>query len=179
MIDSQKETRTMDALEAIQTRRSIRRYTSQPVDDETMEQILRAAMMAPSARNQQPWHFVVLRDAETLRKIPESCPNAAMVAGAPAAVLVCADEKLEQTPGYLPQDCAAAVQNMLLAAHAMGLGAVWCGIHPRPKREAALRELCGLPEHVLPHSLVVLGHPGERPKQPDRFLPERIHQEEW
>lgn len=169
----------MDALEAIHTRRSVRRFTDEPVDDRAVEKLLHAAMMAPSARNQQPWHFVVLRERATLDAIAERCPNTAMAAGAPAAVLVCADTQRELTPGYLPQDCAAAVQNLLLAAHATGLGAVWCGIHPRPRREAVMHELLGLPKHILPHSLVVLGHPAEQPKQPERFDPKRIHRERW
>jgi len=169
----------MDALEAIHTRRSIRRFTEQEVDDDTVERLLRAAMMAPSARDQQPWHFIVLRERSTLRRIAESCPNASMAAEAPLAVLVCADSRLEKTPGYWAQDCAAAVQNLLLAGHASGLGAVWCGIHPRPRREEALSEMLGLPEEVTPHSLVVLGYPAEQPAHPDRFRPDRIHQGQW
>ena len=102
----------MEAIEAIHTRRSVRKFEERAVDDETIEKLLHAAMMAPSARNQQPWHFVVLRESTTLRKIAEGCPNAGMAAGAPMAVLVCADTERELTSGYLPQDCAAAVQNM-------------------------------------------------------------------
>jgi len=169
----------MEAIEAIHTRRSVRKFEERAVDDETIEKLLHAAMMAPSARNQQPWHFVVLREPTTLRKIAEGCPNAGMAAGAPMAVLVCADTERELTSGYLPQDCAAAVQNMLLAAHATGLGAVWCGIHPRPRREDFMRNLLDIPSHVLPHSLVVIGYPAEQPAQPERFQPERIHREQW
>lgn len=169
----------MDAIEAIHTRRSVRKYDERPVDQATVDKLLHAAMMAPSARNQQPWHFVVMQQQATLQKIAEACPNAAMAARAPLAVLVCADPKLEKTPGYLPQDCAAAVQNMLLAAHAEGLGAVWCGMHPRPRREDFVRELLDIPEHVIPHSLVVIGYPAEQPDQPDRFRQDRIHREQW
>ena len=124
----------MDVLEAIHTRRSIRKYVDQPVPEELIQKLLAAAMQAPSARNQQPWEFVVIDDRAMLSKIPEFMPNAAMAAGAPLAILVCADLDLETSPGYWMVDCAAAVEKMLLAAHGLGLGAVWCGVYPRDKR---------------------------------------------
>jgi nitroreductase len=169
----------MDAVEAIFTRRSIRKYLDKPVPEELVEKLLAAAMQAPSARNQQPWRFVVIDDRAILAKIPEFMPNAAMVAGAPMAILVCGDLSLEKSSGYWVVDCAAATQNILLAAHALGLGAVWTGVYPREKRMDGLRRLVGLPEKVLAHSLVVLGYPAEQVQAVDRYQSERIRRNRW
>ena len=125
----------MDTLLAIRTRRSIRAYQDKPVPEELTQKLLAAAMQAPSARNQQPWQFIVIDDRALLAKIPGVMPNAAMAAEAPLAILVCAELALEKSQGYWVLDCAAAVENMLLAAHALGLGAVWCGVYPREPRD--------------------------------------------
>jgi nitroreductase len=169
----------MDALEAIHTRRSIRKYLDRPVPEEMVQKLLAAAMQAPSARNEQPWQFVVIDDRAMLAGIPGFMPNAAMAVGARLAILVCGDLELEKSPGYWVVDCAAAVENMLLAAHALGLGAVWCGVYPREPRMAGLKRLMGLPENVVAHSLVVLGHPGEQVPAVDRYLPERVRRNRW
>ena len=169
----------MDALECLLTRRSIREYTDEPVSEELVEKLLQAAMMAPSARNQQPWHFVVIDDRQLLEKVPEFHPNGAMAAKAPLSILVCGDLTAEISKGYWPIDCAAAVENMLLAAHALGLGAVWTGVYPREPRMNGFRQLLNLPDHIIPHTLVVIGHPAEQPEQPNRFKPERIHRNGW
>lgn len=166
-------------MEAILTRRSIRRYTAQPVGDEAVDDLLRAAMAAPSARNQQPWHFVVVRDRGTLARIAERIETASMAREAPLAIAVCADLDLEKSPGYWVQDCSAATENMLIAANAARLGTVWCGIHPREQRVEALREILGLPEPVMPLALVVIGYPAESPPTVDRFRRDRIHRERW
>ncbi len=169
----------MDVLEAIHTRRSIRKYVDQPVPKELVQKLLAAAMQAPSARNQQPWEFVVIDDRALLSKIPEFMPNAAMAAGAPLAILVCADLDLETSPGYWTVDCAAAVENMLLAAHGLGLGAVWCGVYPRDKRMDGLRQLAGLPKNVVAHSLVVVGYGAEKVPAENRYRPERVRRNHW
>ena len=169
----------MDAIEAIFTRRSIRRYLDKPVPEELVQKLLAAAMQAPSARNQQPWQFVVIDDRATLAKIPEFMPNAAMAADAPLAILVCGDLELETSPGYWVVDCAAASENMLLAAHALGLGAVWCGVYPRQLRMKGLQQLLGLPEMVVAHSLVVVGYSDQSAEPIDRFRPDRIRRNRW
>jgi len=169
----------MDAIEAIFTRRSIRKYLDKPVPEEIVEKLLAAAMQAPSARNQQPWQFVVIDDRAILAKIPAFMPNAAMVADAPLAILVCGDLALEKSSGYWVVDCAAATQNILLAAHALDLGAVWTGVYPREKRMDGLRQLLGLPEKVFAHSLVVLGYPAEQVQAVDRYRPDRIRRNRW
>jgi nitroreductase len=169
----------MDALEAIHTRRSIRTYLDQPLPTELIQKLLAAAMQAPSARNQQPWQFVVIDDRAILAKVPAFMPNAAMAARAPLAILVCGDLSLEESEGYWVVDCAAAVENMLLAAHALGLGAVWCGVYPREQRMDGLRQLVGLPKNVIAHSLVVLGYGAENVAAEDRYRPEWVHHNHW
>lgn len=169
----------MDTLQAIHSRRSVRRYLDKPVDADEVQKLLAAAMQAPSARNQQPWQFVVIDDRAVLGKIPSFMPNAAMAAEAPMAILVCGDLALEKSEGYWVVDCAAAVQNMLLAAHALGLGACWCGVYPREKRMDGLRDLLALPGNVVAHSLVVIGHPAEQIAPVDRFQKSRIHRNRW
>jgi nitroreductase len=169
----------MEALEAIHTRRSIRKYEDKPVPEELVQKILAAAMMAPSARDARPWQFIVIDDREILAAIPRICPNAPMAARAPAAILVCGDLSLEKSPGYWVIDCAAATQNMLLAAHALGIGAVWTGVHPREQRVEGLRRLFKLPENVNPHSLVVLGYAAERPASEDRYRADRVRRNGW
>jgi nitroreductase len=176
-IDIEEE--MMDVLQAIHTRRSIRKFADHPVPEDLVRKLLAAAMQAPSARNQQPWQFVVIDDRATLAKIPSFMPNAAMVAHAPLAIVVCGDLRLEKSEGYWVVDCSAAVENMLLAAHALGLGAVWCGVYPRQPRMEGLRRLLGLPEQTMAHSLVVLGYRGEEVLPEDRYRPERIHRNRW
>jgi nitroreductase len=169
----------MDTLEAIHARRSVRRYEDRPVSEELIQKLLSAAMSAPSARNAQPWQFVVIDDRQKLAEIARINPNALMCRAAPLGILVCGDLGLEKSAGYWVVDCSAAVQNMLLAAHALGLGAVWTGVYPREERMEGLRRLVELPENVIPHSLVVLGHPAENPSPQDHFHPDRVHRNRW
>jgi len=169
----------MDVLEAILSRRSIRRYTSEPVTDQEIDILLQAAMAAPSSGNARPWHFIVVRNQETLNEIARCHPYAGMLPQAKAAILVCADEKLENHPGRWPQDCAAATENILLAAHAQGIGAVWIGLYPEIERLNAIKKIFNMPETVHPLSLVGLGRPNEKKLPPHRFKPERIHNERW
>lgn len=169
----------MEALEAILTRRSIRRYTPQPVPDPLIREILGAAMRAPSAGNEQAWQFVVITERRLLDEIPRFHPYADMVRQSPAAILVCGDLHLEKYKGYWVQDCAAATQNLLLAAHAKGLGAVWVGIYPKEDRVERMRGLLGLPPHVVPMALVPLGHPAEQIPPEERYNPAKVHRNGW
>jgi nitroreductase len=166
-------------MDPILTRRSIRKYTEQPLSEEILAGLLRAAMAAPSARNQQPWHFVVIRERTTLEHIAAMQSTARMARNAPLAVVVCGDLSLDNDSGYWVQDCSAATENILLWAHTHGLGAVWCGIHPREHRVANYRALLALPDNVVPLALVVVGYPAEELPPADRFRPERIHSESW
>jgi len=169
----------MDALEAILTRRSIRQFTAQPVPDSVLETLLRAAMSAPSAGNQQPWHFVVITDRQRLDSVPAIHPHSAMLKQAPLAILVCGDDWLETNKGYWVQDCSAATQNILLAVHASGLGGVWLGIYPRQERVEAFRQLFGLPGHITPLSMIAVGYPAESIPPADRYDSSKIHHNKW
>ena len=169
----------MEALEAIMTRRSIRRYTSREVAPAQIRRILKAAMNAPSANNLQPWHFVIIHDRGTLEEITTFHQYARMLREAPVAIAVCADTGKQNLEGYWVQDCAAATQNMLLAAHALGLGAVWLGIFPREPRIEGMRRLLKLPEHITPFCVVAMGWPDETVEPASRFQEDRIHTDTW
>ncbi len=169
----------MDAIEAIMTRRSIRSYTENPVSEADIETLLRAAMAAPSAKNQQPWRFVVTTERELIDRLADVSPFGGMLTKAPLAITVCGDLHDLERPGMWQQDCSAAVQNTLLAAHALGLGAVWIGIWPQPERVAPLKELLGLPEGVEPFCMLSIGHPSARREPADRFRPEFVRRERW
>jgi nitroreductase len=166
-------------MKSILGRRSIRKYTSQPVTDSQIQQMLKAAMAAPSAGNEQPWEFVVIRDRTTLNAIPKFHPYSLMLYEASVAILVCGDLSREKYSGYWVQDCAAATENMLLAAVELGLGAVWLGVYPTEERVTALRKLLNIPETVVPFSLVSMGYPAEQQKPSDRFDASRIHYNRW
>ena len=169
----------MDATEAIRTRRSIRQYADEPVSEDLTHQLLEAAMMAPSAGNEQPWHFVVIRDRALLDEIPSFHPYSSMLRQAPLAILICGDETLEKYKGYWVQDCSAATQNLLLEVHARGLGAVWLGVHPIDERVDGMRKLLGMPDHVIPFALISIGWPAEETGSEDRFDETRVHQDRW
>lgn len=169
----------MEAIEALMTRRSIRKYTAESVPESLIKTILEAAMMAPSAGNQQPWQFILVRKKPTLQAIADSHPHAAMLREAPLAIVVCGDLRLEKHPGYWIQDCSAATENLLLAAHALGLGAVWLGVYPRQERVDAIRNLFHLPEFIMPLAVVAVGYPAENKSIPQRFDPEKLHDEQW
>ena len=169
----------MDTIEAIRTRRSIRHYTRESVPDDVIAEILKAAMSAPSAGNQQPWQFVIITDRGLCEEIPTFHPYAQMVREAPVAILVCGDLRLESYQGYWVQDCSAATQNILLAAHAKGLGAVWVGIYPKEDRVKRFQKLLGLPNQVIPLALVPVGIPAERVPPANRFDPARVHRNRW
>jgi len=166
-------------MDVILSRRSIRQYTDEPVSEQLVKELLEAAMSAPSAKNQQPWHFIVIRDRATLGKIPEFHPYSQMLLQAQVAIVVCGDEQLEVSKGNWAQDCSAATQNILLAAHAKGLGAVWLGVYPREERVGPLKELLGIPESVIPLSIVSIGYPAFKKEPANRYNESRVHYERW
>jgi nitroreductase len=163
----------------ILTRRSIRSYTGEPVSAADLEALLRAAMAAPSAGNQQPWHFVVVRDKAAMTEITTVHPYARMLPDADLAIVVCGDTRLEKWPDFWDQDCAAATENVLIEAERLGLGSVWLGVHPLQERIDGVRRILGLPVEVVPFAIVPLGHPAQRKEPADRFDPARIHEERW
>ncbi len=166
-------------MEAILTRRSVRKYTDRPVPDALVTDLLRAAMAAPSAQNQQPWQFVVVRNRALLESLASAHQYSGMTRDAQLAVIVCGDLSRERSPGFWVQDCAAATENLLIAANAAGLGAVWTGTYPREDRVAKVRAILGLPEHIIPLAVIPIGYPAEHPAPADRFDPARIHVDHW
>lgn len=163
----------------ILARRSIRKYTDQSVPEDMINDLLRAAMSAPSAGNQQPWQFVVIRNRSILNDITTVHPYSSMLKEAPCAILVCGDLNRETHKGYWVQDCSAATQNILLAANSLGLGSVWLGVYPREDRVEALRKLLGIPSHIVPLALIAVGYPAEEKEPSNRFDKNRIHYDRW
>jgi len=169
----------MNTMEALLTRRSVRSFTSEAVSEKDVHDLLKAGMQAPSAKNEQPWHFILIDDSEILHAIPEFHPYSKMLLEAPLAILVCSDRSLETSRANWLADCSAATQNILLAAHAKGLGAVWLGIFPDSTRVFGMQALLQMPKEIRPVALVAVGHPTALPEPVDRFKPERIHHNRW
>lgn len=169
----------MNLYEAIESRRSIRKFTDEAVSEEDVRSCLKSAMEAPSARNEQPWQFLLLRDAVQRELASKASPYTGMAKAAPLVIIVCGDLRLEKAPGFWPQDCAAATQNLLLAARGKNLGTVWCGIHPVQEREEYLKKSFALPKEVIPFALVCMGHTKESFHTQDRFRADRIHEGLW
>ena len=169
----------MNTLEAIFTRRSVRDFTHDPVNKEDLFDLLKAGMQAPSAKDERPWHFIVIDDPEILHAIPEFHPFSKMLYDAPLAILVCSDRKLETKRASWLQDCSAATENILLAAHAKGLGAVWLGIFPDSDRVSGMQSLLEMPSDIRPVSLVAVGHPASQPDPEDRYDEARVHPNKW
>ncbi len=169
-------------MENILTRTSIRDYQDKPVEDEKIEQMLRAAMAAPTAGNKQPWRFIVIKDKNTLKAITENFSTMKMAAKAPLAIVVCGDLKAT-FPGdgidYWVEDASAATENMLLAAHSLGLGAVWCGIYPIKERVDRLKEMLNIPDDIVPLNVVPVGYPADDLAPKDKWVPDQIHYESW
>jgi nitroreductase len=170
----------MDAIEALLTRRTIREYLDEPVSAAQEDLLLRCAMAGPTGYNQQSWRFVVVRDTATRAALSAASAWGAMLAQTPLVIAVCGDVTAERHPGqYWVQDASAATENILIAAHAIGLGAVWVGIHPREERVRPVRILLGLPEHVEPLGLVGVGHPAKGKPPSSRMDWNKVHHERW
>ena len=171
-----------DAIQTIMTRPSVRAFLDKPVPEEIVERLLRAAMAAPSAKNSQPWAFVLIRDRAELEKLGAALPNAKMTATAPLALAICGvlDKALPgEAHDYWIQDCAAATENFLLAVHALGLGAVWTGVHPISERIAILKETLRLPDGVEPFCLIPFGWPACPAAVKDKWDPAAVHTDVW
>ena len=178
--ENKQEAATADngqaVIENIMTRTSIRQYKDQPVEDEKIDIMLKAAMAAPTAVNLQPWHFIVITDKETIGVLSGRQPT-----NAPLLIAVCGDTDKTTMPdgnGKLPdfwiQDVSAATENLLLAAHALGLGAVWTGVYPVMERTAEVANVLNCPKNIVPLALVRVGYPDEAPAPKDKFKQENI-----
>lgn len=162
-------------MEAIKARRSIRKYKDEKLRKEDIEDLLSAAMAAPSAGNAQPWEFVVIDKKDILNEIPKFHAYAGMLKEASHAILVCGNIDLEKYKGFWIQDCSAATQNILLAATAKEIGSVWLGVYPEEDRIEGFRKLLDLPDNLIPFSLVSLGYPAETKESVDRYNEDKVH----
>jgi len=165
----------MSNIDLLFQRRSIRKYSNEPVSANDTEQIIRAAMAAPSASNKQPWHFITITERATLTKLAELHQYAKMLNEATLCIAVCG----EKANKYAVQDCSAATQNILLAATGLGLGSVWLGVHPNAEREPQVAQLLEIPDSHFPLCLIAIGHPTEQKPPVDRYDPTKIHNETW
>ena len=169
------------SLHFIFSRRSVRKYEDKDIPEDLFTDLFEAAMAAPSAVAKDPWHFLLIRERETLDKMVKILPNGQMLRQAPAAVIVCGDinkANLNEV-SYMLQDLSAAVENILLAATALGLGSCWLGMHPRQDRMDGIRNLFNFPDNIIPMCGIALGWPAEEPEPRTRYKAERIHLEKW
>ena len=164
-------------IQTIFARRSIRKYSNEPVSGNNVQTLLESAMAAPSASNVKPWHFVVVTDRQKLDKLAEAHPYAKMLFEAPLCISVCGDTTM--SADYWVQDCSAATENLLLAATGLGLGGVWLGVYPSGERVAAVRRILNIPESATPLNLVSIGHPAEEKPARTQFDGTRVHRERW
>ena len=165
-------------LHNILQRKSVRAYTDRAVSHEQLDTLIRAAMAAPTGRDMRPWHFIVLEGRHQLSPLAEQLPYAKMLAEAQAAVVVCGDMSVTDKEGNPSRnwtfDCSAATENLLLQAEAMGLGAVWTGVYPYDERLAAVREVLGLPEEIVPLNLIPIGYPKGNPQPKDKYNADNV-----
>lgn len=164
-------------LDNIATRTSVRDYEARPVEKEKIEKMLRAAMAAPTAMNKQPWHFVVVDQRNVLDALAGANPYAKMLKKAPLAIVVCGNtDKMIEGGGrdFWIQDASAATENLLLAAHAMGLGAVWTGAYPSEERCISISKVLSLSDNLIPLNMIVVGYPAEQPQPKQKFKEENV-----
>ncbi|MBQ2656983.1 MAG: nitroreductase family protein [Erysipelotrichaceae bacterium] len=172
----------MEALDNILNRTSIRKYTDQQISEEDLHQILEAGMAGPSCVNSRDWSFLVIRNKETLAKMAEANGRPAEpLKGAALGILVCGDlnRSFKGAPEYWTIDCSIAIQNMILTAHALGIGSVWLGTWPQMDRVKKQQELFGLPEEIVPHSIIAFGYPAEKKERKGFYEEDRVHFEKW
>jgi len=165
------------SIDVILARRSIRKYTGDPLSEEQITKLLEAGMAAPSSNNLKPWHLIAIQNGDTLAKLAGAHPHGKMLAGAAAAIAVCGDTEI--SPDFWIQDCSAATENILIAVAALGLGAVWLGCHPRKERVEAIRKILGIPDTIGILSLISIGHPGEKKVPRTQYDASRDHREGW
>ena len=169
----------MDVLDAIFTRRSIRKFTGEPINEDDLRTILKAGFQAPSAHGFQPRDFVVVRDKGTIEKIAQFHKYGKMLPKAGCAIIVCGDKKKQPEKGFLIEDCSASIQNILLAAHGLGLGAVWCGLYSVTDLTEHMSKILGLPENIIPIGMAVLGVKDGEEEPIDRYDESKVHFDKW
>lgn len=166
-------------MNSIFSRASVRSFDGCAVEPEKVELLLKAAMAAPSAANQQPWEFVVVTDPQTLKELSACSPYAGCIGQAPLGIVICMRTEGLCAPDYAQIDASAATENLLLEAVELGLGAVWLGIAPGQQRMDAVRSVIGAPDTIQPFALVACGYPDKPVVPADRYSPARVHYEKW
>jgi nitroreductase len=174
-------TQVDEKLKFIFERRSIRIYSPGEVDEATVQKLLAAGMAAPSAAGKTPWHFVVIRSRETLSRMAAALPHGQMLANATLCIVVGGDLEVvhDHQLSYLLQDCSAAIENLLLCAHVLGLGSCWLGVHPREERIKIIREILSIPDSIIPIACISLGYPGESKPPRANYDLNCVHFETW
>ena len=178
----QKEAKDNEVIQTILSRKSVRDYTSQSVSRDTLELLARVAMSAPTAKNMQPWAFIIIDDKATLNQLAEKLPYAKMLPKAPAAIVVCGDLSKalpDESQALWIQDCSNASENLLIAVQALGLGAVWTSAYPDPERNAAVKTVLNLPDHIIPLNVIPIGYPAKNEPAKDKWKPENIRWNHW
>ena len=169
-----------ELIKSIISRRTIRKFKpGGPVSNEVMDSLVRAGMAAPTAFDARPWHFVTIQGTELMQRLAAAMPGCDSCALTASAVLVCADPTGEKLPGIWVQDCSACAQNIQLAAHAQGLGAVWLAIYLVEERVQAIRRILNVPEPIIPFALLPVGIPNETGNLMERHIQERVHRNQW
>jgi nitroreductase len=169
----------VETIEAITTRTSIRKYTKEAVPQEIIDDLLKAAMSAPSAGDQRPWHFIVVDDRKILDRVPEFHPYASMMPDAPIAFVICGDSTVGKIADFWIQDCSAAAENLLLAVHGKGLGGVWLAIYPLSSRVEGAKKLFNLPPDIIPLCIIPFGYPAEIKQPKNKYDLNKIHHNVW
>jgi nitroreductase len=169
----------MDVLTALDTRRSIRRFLPGTISEAQLQTILKAGLSAPSAHNRRPFHFVIISEEETKRTLQEKSVYGRMIMESALLIAVCGDTKIQPVHDFLIEDCSAATENILMAAHGNHLGAVWVGVYALGGWQRTIQEVLKLPENILPVALIPIGIPGEKPVFRNRFEKEKIHYQRW
>jgi len=168
---------TRELINTIFTRRSIRKYTAEQVKEKDIKTMLEAAMAAPSAANLRPWHFIVVTDKQKLNNLAMGHPSGKIFLEAPICIAVCGDTTI--SPRFWVQDCSAATENLLLAATALGLGAVWLGAYPGEERISLVKKVLNIPETIVPLNLIPIGHPAEEKEPRTQYDELRVHHDHW
>lgn len=166
-----------ELIKTIFARRSIRKYTAEPISEKNIKTLLEAAMAAPSSSNRKPWHFIVITYRDILDRLARAHPYGKMLFDVPLCIAVCGDTKISSRSWV--QDCSAATENLLLAAAALGLGAVWLGVYPREGRVKPIKRILDIPENIIPLNLISVGHPAEEKEPRTQYDEQRVHHERW
>ena len=168
-------------IDNILTRTSVRQFTGEPLSQTQIDTLLQCAMAAPSAINKQPWAFIVITDTALLQRIGNEMPNSRCQNHPGCAFVPCGDltKAIPDLPDFWVNDVSAATENLLLAAHAMGLGAVWTGVHPSAERVAQVQSILGLPDHIIPLCIVPVGYPAETPAVKNKYSVSNVHYNGW